>query len=102
MESVAVLQRSVVEVGLHGVDRNVEVDRRKRWLDEELQFRQTDVNQSPKLAIISLESVIIQVIHLFLSQHKQCMPLLLIVVSVLLQPIESIHSPVHSTTHLIT
>ena len=58
MESVAVLQRSVVEVGLHGVDRNVEVDRRKRRLDEELQHRKTGVYQSCKLAIISLESVI--------------------------------------------
>ena len=58
MESVAVLQRSVVEVGLHGVDRNVEVDRRKGRLDEGLQHRKTGVHQSTKQAIISLVLVI--------------------------------------------
>ena len=58
MESVAVLQRSVVEVGLHGVDRNVEVDRGKGRLDEEFQHRKTGVHQSTKLAFFSLESVI--------------------------------------------
>ena len=58
MESVAVLRRSVVEVGLHGVDRKVEIDRRKGRLDEELQHRKTGVHQSTKLAFFSLESVI--------------------------------------------